>query len=123
MREEKLVAYLKGAFKGRKHTIKSAELERAMEMSGTDLRKLVNKLRRKSIPICSGRDRELSAKTQAILKQSASPGIRSAEDKRQLAEAWLDLAAGFAKVTVKYEAEEWKKWQRQQQEAKQAMTM
>ena len=69
------------------------------------------------------RHRELSAKTQAILKQSASPGIRSAEDKRQLAEAWLDLAAGFAKVTVKYEAEEWKKWQKQQQVAKQAMTM
>lgn len=63
MREEKLVAYLKGAFKGRKHTIKSAELERAMEMSGTDLRKLVNKLRRKSIPICSGRDGYFYAKT------------------------------------------------------------
>ena len=68
------------------------------------------------------RHRELSAKTQAVLKQSASPGIRSSEDKRQLAEAWLDLAAGFAKVTVKYEAEEWKKWQKQQ-ETKQAMTM
>ena len=63
MREEKLVAYLKGAFKGRKHTIKSAELERTMEMSGTDLRKLVNKLRRKSIPICSGRDGYFYAKT------------------------------------------------------------
>ena len=48
MREEKLTAYLKGAFKGRRHTIKSAELERVLEMSGTDLRKLVNKLRRKS---------------------------------------------------------------------------
>ena len=56
MREEKLTAYLKGGFKGRNKTIKSAELERAMEMSGTDLRKLVNKLRRKAIPICSGRD-------------------------------------------------------------------
>ena len=63
MREEKLIAYLKGAFKGRNKTIKSAELERAMEMSGTDLRKLVNKLRRKSIPICSGADGYFYAKT------------------------------------------------------------
>lgn len=63
MREEKLIAYLKGAFKGRRRTIKSAELERAMEMSGTDLRKLVNKLRRKSVPICSGADGYFYAKT------------------------------------------------------------
>lgn len=69
------------------------------------------------------RHRELSVKTQAVLKQSASPGIRSAEDKRRLAEAWLDLAADFTKVSVKYEAEELKKWQKQQQETKQAMTM
>ena len=63
MREEKLTAYLKGGFKGRNKTIKSAELERAMEMSGTDLRKLVNKLRRKAIPICSGRDGYFYART------------------------------------------------------------
>lgn len=69
------------------------------------------------------RHRELSAKTRAVLKQNSAPGIRSAEDKLQLAEAWLDLAADFAKVTVKYEAEEWKKWQEQQQESKQVMTM
>ena len=63
MREEKLIAYLKGAFKGRRRTIKSAELEHAMEMSGTDLRKLVNKLRRKAVPICSGADGYFYAKT------------------------------------------------------------
>jgi len=63
MREEKLIAYLKGAFKGRQRTIKSAELERAMDMSGTDLRKLVNKLRRKAVPICSGRDGYFYART------------------------------------------------------------
>ena len=61
------------------------------------------------------RYRELSVKTQAVLKQSASPGIRSTEGKRQMAEAWLDLAADFTKVSVKYEAEELKKWQKQQQ--------
>ena len=40
-----------------------------------------------------------------------------------MAEAWLDLAADFTKVSVKYEAEELKKWQKQQQESKQVMTM
>nr|WP_325215146.1 hypothetical protein [uncultured Oscillibacter sp.] len=94
MREEKLIAYLKGAFKGRNKTIKSAELERAMEMSGTDLRKLVNKLRRKSIPICSGADGYFYAKTagdilrtirqlKVMIKglQAAVDGLEAALDK------------------------------------------
>lgn len=62
MKEEQLTAYLKGAYKGRQSTIKSVELERVLHMSGTDLRKLVNKLRRKSVPICSGRDGYFYAK-------------------------------------------------------------
>ena len=69
------------------------------------------------------RYRELNAKTQAVLKQCAAPGIRSTEDKRKLAEAWLDLAVDFVKVTVKFQAEELEKWQKQQQETSQAMTM
>ena len=69
------------------------------------------------------RCRELNAKTQAVLKQYAAPGIRSEEDKRQMAEAWLDLAVDFVKVTVKFQAEELEKWQKQQQETTQAMTM
>ena len=62
MRVDQLTAYLKGAFKGRQHPVKSAELERALDISGTDLRKLVNKLRRKGVPICSGRDGYFYAK-------------------------------------------------------------
>lgn len=62
MREDQLTAYLKGAFKGRQHPVKSAELERTLDISGTDLRKLVNKLRRKGVPICSGRDGYFYAK-------------------------------------------------------------
>ena len=73
--------------------------------------------------VFKNRHRELAPKVQAVLAKKYVPGIRSAEDKRQLAEAWLDLAANFAKVSVKYEAEEWKKWQKQQQESKQVMTM
>lgn len=69
------------------------------------------------------RHRELSARTQAVLKQYVAPGIRSVEDKRKLAEVWLDLALDFVKVTVKFQAEELEKWQRQKQESKQVMTM
>lgn len=90
--------------------------------------KLSEQLRARILPhqnhaALKNRHRELSTKTQAVIKQSMSPGIRSAEDKRQLAEAWLDLAADFAKITVKYEAEELVKWQKQQQESTQTMTM
>lgn len=94
MREEKLIAYLKGGFKGRQRTIKSAELERAMDMSGTDLRKLVNKLRRKAVPICSGRDGYFYARTagdivrtiralRVMIKglQAAVDGLLAALDK------------------------------------------
>ncbi len=56
MREEKLLAYLKESCRGRRRTVKSSELERALHLSGTDLRKLVNRLRRKGVPIGSSRD-------------------------------------------------------------------
>ena len=94
MKEEQLTAYLKGGFKGRDRTIKSAELERTMKMNGTDLRKLVNKLRRKAVPICSGRDGYFYARTAGdILRtirqlkvmirelQAAVDGLTAALDK------------------------------------------
>ena len=40
-----------------------------------------------------------------------------------MAEAWLDLAVDLAKPSVKYEAEELKKWQKQQQKKSLSMTM
>lgn len=55
MREKQLLAYLKGACPGRAYRVSGAELERALHLSGTDLRRLVNKLRRKGIPIASDR--------------------------------------------------------------------
>ena len=55
MREERLLSYLKGACPGRKYRVGGSELERAMSLSGTDLRKLVNRLRRKGVPIASDR--------------------------------------------------------------------
>lgn len=55
MREEKLLNYLKGACTGREYRASGAELEAALGISGTDLRKLVNRMRRKGIPIGSDR--------------------------------------------------------------------
>lgn len=73
--------------------------------------------------VLKNRHRELSAKVQSVLTQQQAPVIRSKEDKRQMAEAWLDLAAGFAKISVKYEGDELKKWQKQQQDNSFPMTM
>ena len=51
MREEKLLNYLKGACTGRRYSASSAALEVAIGISGTDLRKLVNRMRRKGVPM------------------------------------------------------------------------
>ena len=62
-REEQLLAYLKGACSGRSYRVSGAELELAMELSGTDLRKIVNRLRRKGKPIASDRSGYFYAQT------------------------------------------------------------
>lgn len=56
MRDEQLLAYLKGSCSGRKNRVGGTELERTLHVSGTDLRKLVNQLRRKTHPIASDRN-------------------------------------------------------------------
>lgn len=55
MREEQLLSYLHGSCFGRQHRVSGAELEQSMGMSGTDLRKLVNRLRQNTNPIASDR--------------------------------------------------------------------
>lgn len=55
MRQEQLPAYLKESCRSRKHRIGSAELGKAMHLRGADLRKLVNRLRQKGVPIASDR--------------------------------------------------------------------
>lgn len=55
MRDEQLLAYLKDSCSGRKNRVVGTELERTLHVSGTDLRKLVNQLRRKTHPIASDR--------------------------------------------------------------------
>lgn len=53
MREERLLEYLKRACNGRGYRVSGAELEQTLGISGTDLRKLVNRLRQKGKPVCS----------------------------------------------------------------------
>lgn len=55
MGEKRLLSYLKGACPGRQYRVSGAELERALGLSGTDLRKQVNRLRRQGTPIASDR--------------------------------------------------------------------
>lgn len=53
MREKQLLSYLKGACSGRKYRVSGRELEQVLGISAADLRKLVNRMRRKGIPIAS----------------------------------------------------------------------
>lgn len=54
MASEQLKSYLKRNCQGRKLAIKSPELEAAINVSGNELRKQVNRLRRQKVPVCSG---------------------------------------------------------------------
>ena len=63
MRTNQRLAYLKGACSGRRYTVKGAELEQVLHLSGTDLRKLVNRLRQDGVPVCSSRDGYFYART------------------------------------------------------------
>ena len=54
MASEQLKEYLKGNRLGRGQAMKAAELEQALQIGENELRRQVNRLRRKNIPICSG---------------------------------------------------------------------
>lgn len=56
MQNEKILAYLEGSCLGKANRASGTELERTLHVSGTDLRKLVNQLRRKTHPIASDRN-------------------------------------------------------------------
>ena len=61
--EEQLLSYLKGACRGRKYKAGGKELNRTLGISGTNLRKSVNRLRRRGIPIASDRTGYFYAQT------------------------------------------------------------
>jgi len=54
MASEELRIHLKNNCLGRDHARKASELESALHISENELRRQVNRLRRKNIPICSG---------------------------------------------------------------------
>ena len=56
MKEELLLEYLKTVCPGRGRIQKSAQLERALQIGGNELRRLVHRLRKRGVPIASSRD-------------------------------------------------------------------
>lgn len=56
MKAEMLKEHLKANCMGRKNTVSGASLERALRMSGNELRRHVNRLRRQGVPVASSRD-------------------------------------------------------------------
>lgn len=54
MASEQLKNHLRGNCLGRGNAVKSPELEAALQVGGNELRRQVNRLRRKRVPICSG---------------------------------------------------------------------
>lgn len=58
------------------------------------------------------RHHTLAIQFQGVLAQSNNAGIRSPADKQRLADSWLELAAAFAQIPIKYEAEQIKQRKR-----------
>ena len=54
MASEQLKNHLKNNCHGRRNAVKSLELESVLNVSGNELRRQVNRLRRNRVPICSG---------------------------------------------------------------------
>lgn len=58
---------------------------------------------RASIP---SRTAEITSAIQAALLQTQRVGIRGEEEKRKMAQMWMELAVSCAKIPVKYAADE-----------------
>ena len=56
MKEELLLEYLTTVCLGRGRIQKSAQMERALQVSGNELRRLIHRLRKRCVPIASSRD-------------------------------------------------------------------
>ena len=51
--DEQVIEYLKRYHSGEINAVTSRELERLFDLRGVEVRKLVNRLRRKGVPVCS----------------------------------------------------------------------
>ena len=63
MTNAQIAAYLKAHCLGIENAKNSAELERILGLSASELRRRINRLRRGSVPICSCRDGYFYART------------------------------------------------------------
>lgn len=55
MTDERIVTYLKSACAGRKNTASSFSIEQELNISGNELRRRINRMRRKGVPIASSK--------------------------------------------------------------------
>ena len=55
MTDERVAAYLKNTCAGRKNTAASFSIEQELAISGNELRRRINRMRRKGVPIASSR--------------------------------------------------------------------
>ena len=65
MTNETIARYLENGYKGRKNAVSSRELERTLAISGNELRKRVNRLRRDTVPIAADQRGYYYAETAA----------------------------------------------------------
>ena len=78
MTKETFALYLENGFKGRRNVISSRELERALGISGNELRRKINQLRQEAVPIAADRRGYYYAETAAEVYAT----IRSLEKMR-----------------------------------------
>ena len=64
-------AFLREHHKGEERAIHSKELEALFSLTGRSLRRLVSKLRKEEIPICSSKDGYFYARTQEEIRKCA----------------------------------------------------
>lgn len=91
MKQDDLKNHLKTYCAGRRNATKSAELEHRLHMSGNDLRKQVNRLRKKGVPIASGREGYYYAATAGEV-YSTIRQLREMEHGLQAAIRGLEVA-------------------------------
>ena len=73
MASEQLKNHLKHNCLGRKNAVKSQELEAALHISGNELRRQVNRLRQKKVPVCSGPEGYFYARTAGEIYATILP--------------------------------------------------
>ena len=79
MTNETIARYLENGYKGRKNAVSSRELERTLAISGNELRKRVNRLRRDTVPIAADQRGYYYAETAAEVYDT----IRTLEKMRK----------------------------------------